>query len=75
MIRPVMEKVGSIVARHARNFEIAELTLVGGSCAFPGFADVVQEYTAIPASVAPEPMFVTPLGIALYDRKSIIDNQ
>lgn len=67
-VRPVIEKVGSIIARHVKGFPVQELTLVGGSCAFPGFAGVIEEYTGISARVAPEPMFVTPLGIALYDR-------
>lgn len=75
MVRPVMEKVGSIIARHAGGFEVRQLTLVGGSSAFPGFAGVVQEYTGIPARVAPEPMFVTPLGIALNDRKTKIKDR
>jgi ethanolamine utilization protein EutJ len=70
LVRPVMEKVGSIVARHVRPFGPARLTLVGGSCAFPGFAGVVTEYTSFPCEVAPHPMFPTPLGIALSDRES-----
>ena len=67
LVRPVMEKVGSIVARHVRPYGVERLTLVGGSCAFPGFAGVVAEYTGLDAEVAPHPMFPTPLGIALYD--------
>jgi ethanolamine utilization protein EutJ len=38
--------------------------LVGGSAAFPGFADVVTEVTGVPAVVPVNPLFVTPLGIA-----------
>jgi ethanolamine utilization protein EutJ len=71
MVRPVMEKVGSIIARHVRSFEVEQLTLVGGSCAFPGFADVVSNYTSLPATVAPHPMFVTPLGIAMNNRENM----
>lgn len=67
VIRPVMEKVGSIVARHVRAYDIEHLTLVGGTCAFPGMGQVIQDYTRIPTTVAEHPMFVTPLGIALCD--------
>ncbi len=34
---------------------------------FPGMAEVVAEYTNIPTWVPPNPLFVTPLGIALHD--------
>jgi len=67
LVRPVMEKVGSIVARHTRRFGIEDLTLVGGTSAFPGFAEVVADYTGIRTTLAEEPMFVTPLGLAMQD--------
>ncbi len=67
LLRPVMEKVASITARHVRGWNVPSITLVGGTSAFPGMAEVVQNYTGIPTRVAPHPMFVTPVGIALYD--------
>lgn len=75
LVRPVMEKVGSIVARHVRSYPVAQLTLVGGSCAFPGFADVVSNYTSLPTTVAPHPMFVTPLGIAMHNRDNLVKQE
>jgi ethanolamine utilization protein EutJ len=72
LVRPVMEKVGSIIARHTRQYGVESLTLVGGASAFPGFADVVAEYTGIETSVSAEPMFITPLGIAIHDLRSAI---
>jgi ethanolamine utilization protein EutJ len=67
VIRPVMEKVGSIIARNLSEFPVESLTLVGGSAAFPGFAGVVEEYTGIPTQVPERPVFITPLGIAAQD--------
>lgn len=67
VIQPVMEKVASIAARHVAGFPVEKITLVGGSCAFPGIAQVVEEFTGIPAEVPPRPVFVTPLGIAMHD--------
>ncbi len=64
VVRPVMEKVATIVARHTAGFAVPVLHLVGGSAAFPGFADVVAEVTGVPAVVGVNPLFVTPLGIA-----------
>ena len=66
-VRPVMEKVGSIVTRHVGRRGVNNLTLVGGSSAFLGMDQVVQEYTGIPTYVPSRPLFITPLGIALND--------
>jgi len=74
VVRPVMEKVANITARHLGEYErrsgkaVEQLTLVGGSSAFPGMASVVQEYTGLSTVVPERPMFVTPIGIALHDR-------
>lgn len=73
VVRPVMEKVASIAARHLAEYErqsghsVDELTLVGGTVAFPGIAAVVQEYTGIKTIVPERPMFITPIGIALSE--------
>ncbi len=37
---------------------------MGGSAAFPGFADVVSQASGLDAVVPVAPLFVTPLGIA-----------
>ncbi len=71
IIRPVMEKVGTIVERHLRGSKVSSITLVGGSCAFPGMAQVVQEITGIPSRVPERPLLVTPLGIALNDTQGL----
>jgi len=73
-IRPVMEKVASIVARHVRIYQeqsgdtVDQLVLVGGTTRFPGIAGVVEEYSGLPTYVPQRPLFVTPLGIALHDK-------
>lgn len=71
IVCPVMEKVGTIVERHVRGRDVQQITLVGGSTAFPGMAAVVQEVTGIPTSVPEKPLFVTPLGIALSDSQEM----
>ncbi len=67
LVYPVMEKVASIVGRHIRDRDVGLITLVGGSSAFRGMAQVVQEKTGIPTHVPDHPLFITPLGIALHD--------
>lgn len=63
-VRPVMEKVASIVTKHIKGYHVNQITLVGGSSAFYKFPDVVSEYTQVPTSVPEYPHLVTPLGMA-----------
>jgi ethanolamine utilization protein EutJ len=74
IIRPVMEKVASIVARQVRIYQersghtVDQVALVGGTSRFPGIAGVIEEYTGLPTQVPQRPLFVTPLGIAMHDK-------
>ena len=65
IVRPVMEKVGSIINRHIEGQKVDKLYLVGGTCAYPGMDVVIQEYTGIETVLPGNPLFVTPLGIAM----------
>jgi ethanolamine utilization protein EutJ len=67
VVRPVMEKVGSIVEHHVRGRSVDVLYLVGGTSSFTGIADVIAEVTGIPTVVPSNPLVVTPLGVALHD--------
>ncbi len=71
VVRPVMEKVATIVERHIAGWNVEALHLVGGACAFPGMDRVIQEVTGVPTHLPPNPLFVTPLGIALEHGKSL----
>jgi ethanolamine utilization protein EutJ len=64
-IRPVMEKVATIIQRHLTDRNVQHITLVGGAAAFPRFAEVVTDVTGIPTIVPSRPLFVTPIGIAM----------
>lgn len=66
IVRPVMEKVANITLTHIDGLNVKSLYLVGGSCNFPHMAEVVTQYTGIPSDIPMNPLFVTPLGIALY---------
>ena len=68
LVRPVMEKVGTIVARHVRDQNVDALYLVGGTVNMQGIASVIAQVTGIPTSVPVQPLFVTPLGMAMNDR-------
>lgn len=68
LVRPVMEKVGSIVTRHIFNHAVETIYLVGGTSNFKGIGQVVEEMTGVKTVIPRQPMFVTPLGIAIADR-------
>lgn len=65
VIRPVMEKVGTIVRRHIAGHKVDKIYLVGGTCAYPGMNQVIQEVTGIETVLPGNPLFITPLGIAM----------
>ena len=67
MVRPVMEKVGSIVQRHITRRSVDTIYLVGGTCAYPGMDQVVAEYTGVKTLLPGNPLFITPLGIAMHN--------
>lgn len=67
LVVPVMQKVGSIIARHIEPYDIDQIYLVGGTSSMVGIDEIVTEMTGLPAILPSHPMFVTPLGIAMYD--------
>jgi len=67
LVRPVMEKVGTIVARHIAPYQVDTIFMVGGTARFPGMAGVVEEVTGVKTIVPGDPLFVTPIGIAMHN--------
>jgi len=67
LIRPVMEKVGTIVARHITPYPVDTIFLVGGTARYPGITAVIEEVTGVKTIVPGDPLFVTPIGIAMHN--------
>lgn len=67
VVRPVMEKVGTIIARHIDGWSVPKITLVGGACQFPEMDTTIAEITGRPTERAPNPQLVTPMGLALAE--------
>ncbi len=65
VLRPVIEKVSSIISRHITAYPVKEIYLVGGTCCLEGIEDIIAKQTNLPTYKPQNPMFVTPLGIAL----------
>lgn len=67
IVRPTLEKIGTIVARQIAGHDVERIYLVGGTAAFTGIAPIISDITSVPAEVPAHPLFVTPLGVASFD--------
>ncbi len=65
VLKPVIEKVASIISHHIKGYDVQELSLVGGTCCLAGIETIIEKQTGVPTHKPKNPMFVTPLGIAL----------
>ncbi|EGW39596.1 ethanolamine utilization protein EutJ [Desulfosporosinus sp. OT] len=72
VLRPVIEKVSSIISRHIHEYPVKEIYLVGGTCCLEGIEDIIAKQTNLPTYKPQNPMFVTPLGIALNCTQEIL---
>lgn len=67
IVRPVMEKVATIITQHVAKYQVDTLYLVGGTASLTGIAGVIEEMTGLKTHTPPHPLFVTPFGVAMYD--------
>lgn len=65
VVRPVLEKMGSIIRHHVTGRNVRDVYLVGGTCCLPGMEEVIARETGLNVCKPVNPFLVTPLGIAL----------
>ena len=65
VVRPVFQKMASIVNHHLKGHHVETLYMVGGTSCFPGAVQVMEEETGLAVELPDNPLLVTPLGIAL----------
>ena len=65
VLKPVIDPVSSIITAHIEGHQVDDLSLVGGTCCFTGIESMIEQKTGIRTHKPHNPMFVTPLGIAL----------
>jgi len=65
VLKPVVEKIASIINQHIKGYDVKEICLVGGTCCLTGIEKIIEKQTGIFTHKPQNPMFVTPLGIAL----------
>jgi ethanolamine utilization protein EutJ len=69
VVKPVIEKMASIVSRFMEGYEVDVIYVVGGACSFKKFEEVFEKVTGVKTIKPKEPLLVTPLGIAMNCNK------
>ncbi|MDL2267403.1 ethanolamine utilization protein EutJ [Desulfovibrio sp. OttesenSCG-928-G15] len=65
VVRPVLQKMGTIIARHIAGRDVQAIYLVGGTCCLTDMEKEIAKEVGIPVYKPANPFLVTPLGIAL----------
>jgi ethanolamine utilization protein EutJ len=68
VVKPVIEKMASIVNRYVKKDEVDTLYLCGGTCCLTGIEKVFEKETGIKTIKPANPFLVTPTGIAMNCR-------
>ncbi len=68
LVRPVIQKMATIVSRHIDQWHPEEVLLVGGTCCLAGIEEIFSAELDLPVFKPENPLLVTPLGIALSSR-------
>ena len=71
-LKPVVEKIASIISRNIEGFDIDTIFLVGGTSCLTGIEEIIEKETQIKTIKPPNPMFVTPIGIAMNCTDEVI---
>lgn len=65
IIKPVVEKMASIIRGYIEGYDVNEIYLVGGSTIFTDFEKVFEKELGIKVFKPYNPLLVTPLGVAM----------
>ena len=74
VVEPVMEKVAAITRKYLQGRQVGAVYLVGGTCAFAGFSDLMQRQLGVPVFLPDMPLLVTPMGIAAACRNMAMEH-
>ncbi|AQP53761.1 ethanolamine utilization protein EutJ [Vagococcus penaei] len=72
-LKPVIEKIGSIINQQIAGYDVEQVYLVGGSACFTGIETIIEKIINVPTFKPSNPMFVTPLGIAKSCTTTILE--
>jgi ethanolamine utilization protein EutJ len=65
VLKPVSQKIASIIKEHIADYDIDSIYLVGGTSSLLNIEKVIETETGIPTYKPENPIFVTPVGIAM----------
>ena len=65
IVKPVIDKIISIIENAVDGYDISQLILVGGTANLKGIDKYIESKIRIETISPIEPMFVTPLGLAI----------
>lgn len=65
VVKPVIDKISTIIKKIIKDYDVHRIYLVGGSSCLTGIEEVVETNLGIPTFKPDNPLFITPLGIAL----------
>jgi len=73
ILKPVIEKISTIITTQVSGYDVKDLYLVGGTACLAGMEKIIEKKTGIATHKPVNPMFVTPLGIAKSCTNKILD--
>lgn len=65
VLKPVAQKVASIIKNEIKNYDVTSVYLVGGTACLTGIEAIVQKELGIETFKPSNPLYITPLGIAM----------
>ena len=65
IVKPVVEKMASIVKKYIQGYDVNTIYVVGGDCCFSEFEKVFKKEINVETIKPVEPLLITPLGIAM----------
>ncbi len=65
VLEPVVEKIASIIINNIKGYQIDSIYLVGGTSCMYNIENTIQKSTGIKTYKPENPLFVTPIGIAM----------
>lgn len=65
ILKPVVQKISSIINNNIAQHEVDLIYLVGGTSCLTGIEAIIEQETGIKTVKPKNPMFVTPIGIAM----------
>ncbi|MGX6970021.1 ethanolamine utilization protein EutJ [Vagococcus bubulae] len=65
VVKPVIQKISSIISNQVKGYKVNDIYLVGGTACLKGIEKIIEKETGIKTIKPINPMFVTPIGIAL----------